>query len=345
MNFIIDIPKKENFGEDASPTFIETENKQISIIGVFDGMGGSGSTLYIENEESHSGAYLASRTVKNVVEQFFEEQLKDEIFVFSQDKIPILKAKIVEALKNKLDKQQYEQSKIRSSLIRTFPTTIALGIIYHINSTIKIQAIWAGDSRIYFLSPKKGLVQLTKDDLKIENDPFQNIENDSPLSNMINLDEEFSLNYLEIEEQEPILIFAATDGCFGYYSTPIHFENIILKTMLNSMSFLEWQEKLSIEINKVSGDDFSLSLKSIVNDTNIDFKQFKIIYQNRFEDLYREFMNDINKIDEIVAGLKDKEVNLKIEIEQSELKRKQLFEKLWNSYKKTNYSLFNTNTQ
>ncbi len=341
MNLIIDIPKKEKFGEDASPMFMESENKQISIIGVFDGMGGSGSTLYVENEESHTGAYLASRTVKNVVEQFFDEQLKDENFVFSQDKILILKEKIVDGLKSKLNKQHYEQSKIRSSLIRTFPTTIAICIVFHHNTKSTIQTIWAGDSRIYCLSPENGLVQLTKDDLKLDNDPFQNIENDSPLSNMINLDEDFILNFKEVEIQGTSLILAATDGCFGYYSTPIHFENVLLKTMLDSTSIDEWQKRIIDELNKVSGDDFSMSLKCI-NNKETDFKQLRNLFQNRLEVLYRDFMKDINNIDEIMTRLREKEIALKNEIEQYESKRKKLFEQLWDLYKKTNYSHFKT---
>lgn len=55
--------------------------------------------------------------------------------------------------------------------------------------------IWAGDSRAYVLKPDKGLIQLSKDDLKLDNDPFENLKNDSPLSNMICLENDFKLNH------------------------------------------------------------------------------------------------------------------------------------------------------
>lgn len=338
MNLIIDVPKKENSGEDASPILIESENKQISVIGVFDGMGGSGSTLYRENDETHTGAYLASRTVKDAVEDFFKKKIGNNNFSFSEEEIPSLKGRIIQRLRDKLNKQQYEESRIRSSLIRTFPTTIALGITSRMDNAVKIQAIWAGDSRIYFLSPTKGLVQLTKDDLRTENDPFQNIENDSPLSNMVCLDEEFSLNYFEIEEEiESIIVFAATDGCFGYYPTPMHFENIILETMQSSDDFSMWEEKLKNELDKVSGDDFSLSLKGVLcGDTNIDFNQFKERYSERFKNLFREYMEEINKLDELLLEFKEQEAKFKKNIEQYESYRKNQFEKYWNTYKETN---------
>jgi serine/threonine protein phosphatase PrpC len=253
-HFIIDIPKEKS-AEDAPPLFIVSSDRQRYAIGVFDGMGGSGSALYEENEETHTGAYLASREAKNAVEQFFNTRFDAGNFSFTANDIELLKENIIEKLKEKLDKQQYEKSNIKSSLIRTFPTTMAVGLISVSNATAKIKTLWAGDSRVYCLSAKKGLVQLTKDDLQVENDPFQNIKNDSRLSNMLNLDNNFSINFKESEEKIPAVFFAATDGCFQFFSTPMHVEHMLLQTLQEANSMDEWKQKISEILKNISGDD------------------------------------------------------------------------------------------
>ncbi|MBK7637414.1 MAG: hypothetical protein IPJ13_26350 [Saprospiraceae bacterium] len=122
------------------------------------------------------------------------------------------------------------------------------------------------------MSPEKGLIQISKDDLKLDNDPYENIENDSPLSNMINLEEDFKLNHKACTFELPIIAIVATDGCFGYYSTPMHFEFHLLNSLMQSNVEEEFKNKLIDELGRVSGDDFSLSLTSI---QTIEFLKFK----------------------------------------------------------------------
>ncbi|GHU57072.1 hypothetical protein FACS189411_09550 [Bacteroidia bacterium] len=339
-NFIIDIPKEKS-AEDAPPLFIVSSDKQRWVIGVFDGMGGSGSSRYKENEEIRTGAYIASREVKNAVELFFNSRFGTGNFSFVQSDVESLKEKIMEKLKEKLDKQQYEKSSIRSSLVRTFPTTVAVALISVSNAIVKIKTLWAGDSRVYCLSAEKGLVQLTKDDLKVENDPFQNIKNDSPLSNMVNLDSDFSINFKEIEENTPAVFFAATDGCFQFFSTPMHFENMLLQTMQNANSMSEWEQKISEILKNISGDDCSISLLCLT-DSNTDFVNFKELFRTRNESLYLDYMKDIDDKEKSIRDLK-KQQDQTERFVLLETERTELYEELWSRYKKTNYSLFNTN--
>lgn len=323
-SLIIDIPKKENAGEDAPPLLVVSDDRQKYVVGVFDGMGGSGSALYEENGETRTGAYLASRVTKETAEQFFKEQINNENFEVNENFIDSLKGKIVEGLKEKLSKQNYEKSNIRSSLVRTFPTTMAIGQVSQHSNMLKLKALWAGDSRIYILSSEKGLVQLTKDDLKLNNDPFQNIENDSPLSNMVYLDGDFQINFQEVEETSPAIFLAATDGCFGFFPTPIHFEILILQTLQSSDSMQEWQQQIIEILKSISGDDCSISLVGLMDKT-ANFSEFKECFRNRSDILYLNFMKEIAEAEKNI----DKQ------------ERKKVYEKLWNEYKQTNYSLFN----
>ena len=69
MDIIIDIPKKENFGEDAPPINLEVSLKN-RIISVFDGLGGSGSTIYEENGEYYLAPLDKVVDITAVVKEF-----------------------------------------------------------------------------------------------------------------------------------------------------------------------------------------------------------------------------------------------------------------------------------
>jgi serine/threonine protein phosphatase PrpC len=336
MNFTIEIAKKENQGEDAPPIFMTSTDKINSIVAVLDGLGGSGSNLYEEDGVVRTGAYISSRVVGATITRFFENFINNGDFKITGELILELKQIVKTDLETKLKTQKYEQSKLKSSLIRTFPTTLAMGVTTINKDSAKVDIIWAGDSRIYLLKPEDGLIQLTKDDLKINNDPYENIGNDSPLSNMIHLDEDFNLNYFVHEVKNPFFIIAATDGCFGYYPTPMHFEYLLISSLQGSNSEIEWKDKIIDELKNISGDDFSLSLK-YVSDTEIDFSQIKENFRVRSEKLYQQFMKDILKSEADLNELKRKKdeylENYIRMTEENKIKNKLL----WDEYKTINY--------
>ncbi|MCB0537733.1 MAG: hypothetical protein KDE33_09410 [Bacteroidetes bacterium] len=336
MNITIDVPKKENLGEDAPPILLSSINQTKVIVAVLDGLGGSGSTLYEENGISQTGAYIASREVRNTIFRYFENLIEKEYFEISIVEIDELKRQIKADLNDKLRRQKFEQSKLKSSLIRTFPTTLALGMISKKNNCAEIDLLWAGDSRIYILNSIEGLIQLTKDDLKLDNDPYENIENDSPLSNMIHLDEDFIINHYRQNLSTPFFIVAATDGCFGYYPTPMHFEHLLISTLLNSNSENEWEEKIINELKDVSGDDFSLVIKLITN-SQIEFSEAKELFRSRNEELYQTFMREIIRTESELNELRSKENELLEKISSTEKQRKDLYTTLWEKYKIKNY--------
>jgi serine/threonine protein phosphatase PrpC len=336
MNFTIDIPKKEGLGEDAPPVYMSSADEKRVVVAVFDGLGGAGSTLYEEDGISLTGAYIASREVSNSVSNYFKGLIDEKNFEITPEIISELKIKIRTELEEKLKKQKFEQSKLKSSLIRTFPTTLALAIVNFEAETSEIDILWAGDSRIYILNAVDGLIQLTKDDLKLENDPFENIGNDSPLSNMIHLDDDFTINHLNSKIENPFFVLAATDGCFGYYPTPMHFEHLLLNNLFTSNSEIEWKEKITSELKSISGDDFSLALKYVQNSAE-SFEEIKKLFRDRLEELHMDYMSDINKSEAEITQLKSKENELQLEISKLEVERKNLYKSLWESYKIKNY--------
>ena len=310
LSITIDMPKIQDAGEDASPLFVRRKN--ISIIGVFDGMGGAGAEVYYEGEIKHTGAYIASRAVKDIVEQFVAE--KD---IFEQDNIPIiLKEDIKDKLLKKKEGLTGTQSGLKSRMIKTLPTTMAISGILLNNNRWKIKVLWAGDSRVYLLSPQDGLIQLTKDDLSIAQDPFLNLYNDSSLSNMVNLSQDFIINEKNYESNLPCVVLAASDGCFGYLPSPMHFEHMLLDTMQDSSSIDEWERKLIERLKDVTSDDCSMALMC----SDVEYEQLKNNFNDRWLSLYEE-IKTINK-----------EINI---INRNAIK--DVCEKHWSLYKQTNY--------
>ena len=92
-----------------------------------------------------------------------------------------------------------------------------------------ILAIWAGDSRVYILSPSYGLQLLSLDDAKDAEDAMKSA---SEMENCISAGRSFHLNYALYEMDGPGIVFCCSDGCFDYMQTPLHFEWLLLQTML-----------------------------------------------------------------------------------------------------------------
>lgn len=247
--------KKVEHGEDAPPLLVEKESS--FAVGVFDGMGGAGAancdSAYGEN---FSKAYVASRIVKETVQAFLIENLG--LKTFSAEK---LKNTILE----RLNKEQElfpprNKSILRSKLVREYPTTLAIVTLQENEKTYQVDSYWAGDSHCY-LWTKDGFFQISKDDLEENNDPMENLHNDSPISNCICADRDFTIHHNPIQiEKEPTIILCATDGCFGYYQTPMHFEYVLKSCLQKAKNKKEWEQLVTDEVLKVTGDDCSLSL-------------------------------------------------------------------------------------
>lgn len=145
------------------------------------------------------------------------------------------------------------------------------------------------------------------------------------MSNYCNADVPFKINIISGTETKPLIILAATDGCFGYFPTPFHFEYIILQTLLqNDIADLkEWVDLIQIEIKKITGDDFSMSLCSF-GFPNI------ISIQDSFDIRMNIVQNDF--INRYVTAEKN-EFETKLSYEQAIVDKENLLKELWNSYK------------
>lgn len=245
-------------GEDAPPLLVNEENG--CAVGVFDGMGGSGAAL-CESDlgKDYTKAYVASRIVSSSVEAYLKEHIGTNDILVND-----LKEVIAYRLRQEQERfPPQSKSLLRSKLVRDYPTTMALVTLTKSEKSMDIDSYWAGDSHCY-LWEKDGFFQISLDDLEEKNDPMENLHNDSPISNCICADRDFIINHRHLQlSKEPVIILCATDGCFGYYQTPMHFEYILSDCLQRAKNEEEWKLLVKDELLKVTGDDCSLSLIAI----------------------------------------------------------------------------------
>jgi serine/threonine protein phosphatase PrpC len=230
------------------------------MIAVFDGCGGIGAKQY-SNCEDRTAAFIAARIASCTVLEWFEMQMPCDqrgMYASSKEIVHNLKSTLDENFEKVKQMLDVEKSGLTGTLIRSFPTTASIAMIDGAKpSELNCTFLWAGDSRGYILQPG-GLKQCTKDDLRIEEDAFENLYADSPLSNMLNAECNYQINIQKFTCRLPAIVFTATDGTFGYLPSPMHYEWMLVRTLCQSKSFSDWEIRLREEISTVTGDDSTL---------------------------------------------------------------------------------------
>lgn len=270
-------------GEDAPPLITFREEANSGLIGVFDGLGGAGGeTIRLPDGTERTGAWLASRHARNVVVDLYDQlvsrltasrsapvsgDLYSQKTELPESRPPFdFTVELKRALQEELIKAAAEvraggSSRLKSSLIKTLPTTMAI-CTFDLSSR-EYTAIWAGDSRVYCLNPDMGLQQVTTDDLKGSPDALQNLTSDAIMSNCLSASADFVLRERQLAMPWPCVLIAATDGCFGYVHTPLQFEYMLLSTMGDAGSFEDWKKRLEAAIVRITGDDSTLAAFAI----------------------------------------------------------------------------------
>lgn len=304
--------KKDCLGEDSMPLIYRSSNTHC--VGVFDGMGGAGATEYPTlTIGSKTGAYLSSRIVRAVCFDWLDKNGKIDVRG--------LKEEISRYFNYLLSIWNIKPSGLRSGFVRVLPTTLAIVEATRNGSRTEISSYWAGDSRNYVLL-SSGLKQLSCDDLRQPKDPLENLRSDDALSNCICQDKPFEINVKRLSFNEPIIILSATDGCFGYLLTPMHFEFILLDCMMKSSNCTEWSEAIRNTLSPISSDDFTIGLQIVDG----DFSYWQNMLYGRYEFLKESVIKPIEQ-------MKSAYENARQECAMSEQNLYNGITELWHQYK------------
>ena len=305
MGFSIFTEKVVSKGEDSRP-ILSAIDDNVVFISVCDGLGGAGaSEITAASGEKHTSAYFGA----NILYDYFVKQCNNKNSLLLSDEIRIadeLKLILNNELKNFSSKETGIISKKPSKLPSTFAGIL---ITDTDNQNIKITSLWAGDSRCYALTIDNGLEMCSVDDVK-EQDPMELLTADSPMTNYINAEGKFTINRKDFKFDKPVIFLTATDGCFSYFSNPMYFEYVILKTLEESSNIDEWKSKLQSEIVKVSQDDATLSLCCFGWK---EFSNLRETYAGKSQALYDQYIksnedniNEINRIKNELKNLEEK---------------------------------------
>lgn len=230
------------------------EKPDLHYAGVFDGCGGLGSKRY-ERLNNKTGAFISSQTCAVT----FNDEMKKKASTSPVDDAYIshLKGVFLATLK-KHEKQYGQQSGLVGSMVRTLPCTGSMVIVTESRvdaHALHLDIIQAGDSRVYIMRPKEGLQQVTQDELAGDPDALKNLYVSAAMTNVINIDKDFSFTHSSFDLKMPFAVLCASDGVFGYVKTPMHFEKIVLDCLETADSFVGFEKALYTGVTSITGDD------------------------------------------------------------------------------------------
>lgn len=244
---------------------------------VFDGVGGE------------KGGKEASEKAKEITQSWCQHILdQQKQCQLNRENLTELKTQIEEALKKLSHESTPKKSRLRGSLAkRSFSTTIALAAISELENNIQVELAWIGDSRIYFLNSKKGLQQLTLDDLKERQDGFKS-KSGMPLSKTLsaNMDPDWGFNFKRIKLPQNGFIITCTDGVFEDIK-PWELEYLILDNLDKASSKDDWESLLKQYYQNHKTDDVTFILLPVGFDcySSEGFSKIKENFKNRNKNL------------------------------------------------------------
>lgn len=262
----------------------------MAVAAVFDGLGGLGARQYA-NYQKHSGAYMASRIASGALCDWYHQLGKAAAEGRCQ-----VGSSIEEYIRSgfQVCTRYADQRKgMMGSLVRDFPTTAAIAIATPGESWVDLRVGWAGDSRVYLLD-SEGLAQLTVDDVE-DADELSNLTSNAAMTNSLSSDGKWKMTWWKFRIDHPCLIFAATDGCFGFVSTPMEFEHLVLEALMEAQTPGGFEQALDRKFGQRAGDDYTLSMLSVGFGS---FEDTKKALSERCRNMERQYILPLEELEE-----------------------------------------------
>jgi hypothetical protein len=258
-----------------------------------------------------------------VVEQRMVELLRPDWYLDGPAAAEDLHRAVRTALQDALSQLNAPRSGLRSKLLRALPTTMALLALQRTTAAGRWVAhvLWAGDSRAYVLD-RDGLHQLTSDHLRDPGDAMANLRQDSVVGNAMSADVDFTISYRQVDLEPPFLALCATDGCFGYVPSPMHFEHLLVSTLQEADDQAGWSAALQREFAAVTGDDAAMAALAI----GVDFEGLQALFAGRSGELAEGFVQPMAAASEAVA-------RAEAALEAARREEVETTSRLWSGYK------------
>lgn len=195
------------------------------MLAVFDGCGGLGAWVY-QHYAGQTGAFVAAQTVAEAALNWARnapEELREAAESFRDAMTAALAERMAET---------DETPGVVGTMVRAFPCTCSLALVRKAEeNALDVLALQCGDSRVYALTPGRGLWQLTRDDLRGQPDPMKNLRAGAALSQMLNAELPFRVTARRFRLTQPCAVLCATDGFFGAVRSPMDFELLLLESL------------------------------------------------------------------------------------------------------------------
>ena len=175
---------------------------------------------------------------------------------------------------------------------------------------------------MYVFQPGSGAQQLTVDDIRDRGDAMANLREDSVVSNAMSADTDFVVHHRKVELTAPFLMVAATDGCFGYVPSPMHFEHLVLAALRDAGTPTAGPTAMQAAVSAVTGDDAAMATLGV----GADHDGFRELFARRTAELEQRW---IAPLDDLDAELREQERKL----EELRTARRQRQAQLWAAYK------------
>jgi hypothetical protein len=174
---------------------------------------------------------------------------------------------------------------MRGSMVKDYPTTVAIAIIEEEGESRSVHMMWAGDSRVYALLPNQDflLQQLTLDHTS---SGASSDGGDAALTRCATPDS-VNLEYVNINVPQDAIVFVATDGCFAYESTQF-FLTTLIEQLDRSMNQKQYSMNLAYALSAIAGDDCSMAMSF---PPGIDFDSMRLELQK-----YLRYLQDIRNV-------------------------------------------------
>lgn len=234
--------KKPGNGEDG---FVYALNESRAMVGVFDGgvVGAQAALL-----KGKSGGYFAARAAAAAYLRWFET-LEPGRESSAREAEELVKRCLQLC-------REAGESEAAGAPAAELSAAAAVAVCHLARGAADVQLQWAGNARVYLLD-SQGLAQLTEDDPGGV-DAMESLSG-GPAGSGLRETGEPGIHTGRLTTGRPCLLFAATNGCFGHFSTPMEFEYLLLSTLQSAPNAESWEKKLSESLGSGSPADYTIS--------------------------------------------------------------------------------------